>query len=555
MWRVLAGYQQPTTTTLVRQLALLDWVIVAAYFALTIGVAVWASRRERGGTETSADYFLAGRNIGWFIVGSSLFASNIGSEHLVGLAGTGAASGVAVAQFEVLASLILLLLGWLFVPFYLRSGVFTMPEFLERRYSEGARWYLAIVSIIAYVLTKISVTIAAGGIVFEALMGIDFWTGALIVVIATGAYTVIGGLLAVLYTDMIQMFVLLAGAIAVTVVGLSALGGWGEMTMALGPDFFDMWKPVSDPAFPWTGILFGAPILGVWYWCTDQFIVQRVLSARDETEARRGSLFAAFLKLLPLFLFVVPGLVAAALAKRGQLVLNSPDQALPALVGTLLPVGLRGLVVAGLLAALMSSLSSVFNSCSTLITWDVYKKLRPEASERRLVWVGRVSTVVLVVLGLLWIPLMRLISGQIYQYLQSVQAYISPPIAAVFLVGILWRRVNARGAMAALLGGAALGVVRLVAELNKASLSGWMLAYAEINFLHFAVLLFVTCTVILVVVSLTAPAPSSAQLAGLTFATTPPRADDANTRGDRRTDAMVSGLVVLGVAAVWWYFS
>ena len=538
-----------------RQLALLDWVIVAAYFALTIGVAVWASRRERAGTETSADYFLAGRNIGWFIVGSSLFASNIGSEHLVGLAGTGAASGVAVAQFEILASLILLLLGWLFVPFYLRSGVFTMPEFLERRYSPGARWYLAIVSIIAYVLTKISVTIAAGGIVFEALMGIDFWTGALIVVVATGAYTVIGGLLAVLYTDMIQMFVLLAGAIAVTVVGLSALGGWGEMTMALGPEFFDLWKPASDPAFPWTGILFGAPILGVWYWCTDQFIVQRVLSARNETEARRGTLFAGFLKLLPLFLFVVPGLIAAALAKRGQLVLNSPDQALPALVGTLLPVGLRGLVVAGLLAALMSSLSSVFNSCSTLITWDVYKKLRPAASETRLVWVGRVSTVVLVALGLLWIPLMRLISGQIYQYLQSVQAYISPPIAAVFLVGILWRRVNARGAMAALLGGAALGVARLVAELNKASLSGWMLSFASINFLHFAVLLFVTCTVILVVVSLTAPAPSGAQLAGLTFATTPPRSDDAETRGARRADVIVSGLVVLGVAALWWYFS
>src|SRR5687767_7438957 len=313
------------------------------YFLLTFGAAAYATWREKRGRETSADYFLAGRNIGWFIVGSSLFASNIGSEHLVGLAGTGAASGVAVAQFEVLASLILLLLGWLFVPFYLRSGVFTMPEFLERRYSAGARWYLAIVSIIAYVLTKISVTIAAGGIVFEALMGIDFWTGALIVVVATGAYTVIGGLLAVLYTDMIQMFVLLAGAIAVTLVGLSALGGWGEMTMALGPDFFDMWKPVSDPAFPWTGILFGAPILGVWYWCTDQFIVQRVLSAKDQDEARRGTIFAGYLKLLPLFIFVVPGIVAYALAQRGLITLEHPDQALPTLVAALMPDGLRGI--------------------------------------------------------------------------------------------------------------------------------------------------------------------------------------------------------------------
>ena len=536
------------------RLTLLDWLVVAGYFVLTFGIAIWATVKERT-RETSADYFLAGRNVGWFIVGSSLFASNIGSEHLVGLAGTGAASGVAVGQFEVLASLILLLLGWLFVPFYLRSGVYTMPEFLERRYSSGARWYLAIVSIIAYVLTKISVTIAAGGIVFEALMGIDFWTGALVVVVATGIYTVIGGLRAVLYTDMIQMFVLIGGSLVVTFMGLSAVGGWGEMTRAIGPDFLDMWKPTSDPAFPWTGILFGAPILGVWYWCTDQFIVQRVLSAQDQTEARRGSIFAGFLKLLPLFIFVVPGLVAAALARQGRIVLAQPDQALPTLVSALLPAGLRGVVVAGLLAALMSSLSSVFNSCSTLITWDVYKKLRPAASERQLVLVGQLSTAVLVVLGLLWIPLMRLISGQLYQYLQSVQAYISPPIAAVFLVGILWRRVNARGAMAALVAGFVLGAARLLAELNKPALGdGLLFAYADINFLHFAVLLFVVCTAILIVASLTAPAPSDEQLAGLTFATTPATAAAASDRG-RGLDLLLSAGVVAGVAAIWWVFS
>lgn len=537
------------------QLALLDWIVVAGYFLLTIGVAVWASRRERGAGETAAGYFLAGRNVGWFVVGASLFASNIGSEHLVGLAGTGAASGVAVAQFEIIAALCLLTLGWLFVPFYLRSGVYTMPEFLERRYSPGARWYLAIVSIIAYVLTKISVTIAAGGIVFESLMGIDFWTGALVVVVATGAYTVIGGLLAVLYTDLMQMFVFVAGAIAVTTIGLSALGGWGEMARAVGPEFLTMWKPVSDPAFPWTGILFGAPILGVWYWCTDQFIVQRVLSARDRTEARRGTLFAGLLKLLPLFLFVIPGVIAAALVKRGQMTLDRPDQALPTLVATLLPTGLRGVVVAGLLAALMSSLSSVFNSCSTLITLDVYKKLRPDAPERRLVWVGRVSTGLLVVLGLLWIPLMRLISGQLYQYLQSVQAYISPPIAAVFLIGVLWRRVNARGAMAALVVGFVLGMARLVAELNKGSLGGWALAYADINFLHFAVLLFAICSAVLVLASLTAPPPPAAQIAGLTFATTPEAAAEARADRGRGRDLAVSGVLLLGVAAIWWYFS
>jgi SSS family solute:Na+ symporter len=538
----------------VGQLSVLDWVVIGLYFLLTFGVAVWATMRERT-RETSTDYFLAGRNIGWFIVGASLFASNIGSEHLVGLAGTGAASGVAVAQFEILAAFILLVLGWLFVPFYLRSGVFTMPEFLERRYSSGARWYLAIISIVAYVLTKISVTIAAGGIVFEALMGIDFWTGALIVVIATGIYTIFGGLRAVLYTDMIQMFVLIGGAVTVTLIGLARLGGWGAMVDAVGPEFMDMWKPRSDPAFPWTGILFGAPILGIWYWCTDQFIVQRVLSARTETEARRGTIFAGFLKILPLFLFVIPGVIAYALARQGQLTLDRSDQALPTLVSALLPAGLRGIVVAGLLAALMSSLSSVFNSCSTLITWDVYKKMHPQASERGLVLVGQASTAILVGFGLLWIPLMQLISEQIYQYLQSVQAYISPPIAAVFLVGILWRRVNARGAMAALLTGLVLGVVRLVAELNKAALDGWLLGYASINFLHFAVLLFVICTVVLILASFTAPPPSDAQLAGLTFATTPPLVREPAEQRTRRTDLMLSVGLVLCVLAVWLYFS
>ena len=534
-------------------LASLDWWVIGLYFVLIFGGAAYATWREKkGGRETSADYFLAGRNTGWFIVGASLFASNIGSEHLVGLAGTGAASGVAVAQFEILASFILLLLGWVFAAFYLRSGVYTMPEFLERRYSSGARWYLAVVSIIGYVLTKISVTIAAGGIVFEALMGIDFWTGAMIVVIATGLYTIFGGLRAVLITDTIQMFVLIGGSIAVLIVGLNAIGGWGELMAAVEPGTMDLWKPADDPDFPWTGILFGAPILGVWYWCTDQFIVQRTLAARDLREARRGTIFAAFLKLLPLFIFVIPGVIAAVLAERGQLTLGAPDQALPTLVATLLPVGLRGLVVAGLLAALMSSLSSVFNSTSTLITWDVYKKLHPAASERRLVVVGMASTSVLVGFGLLWIPLMELISGQLYQYIQSVQAYIAPPIAAVFLFGLFSSRINARGAMAALLTGFVLGLVRLVAELNKAALDGALLVLASINFLHFAAILFVLCTIVLVLVSLTGPPPPREQIEGLTYQTTAKPAE-APPRMSR--EAVLSGIVVIGILGLWLYFS
>jgi len=533
----------------------LDWAIIVVYFLAVFAVAAWSARQEKTRT-TSAGYFLAGRNAGWFVIGASMFASNIGSEHLVGLAGTGAASGVAVGQFEVQASFMILTLGWIFVPFYLRSGVYTMPEFMERRYSPAARWYLAIICIIGYVLTKISVTIAAGGIVFESLMGVNFWTGALVVVLATGVYTVFGGLRAVLYTDMFQMFVLIAGSVAITVTGLFRIGGWGEMRELAGSSFMNMWQPMSDPAFPWTGILFGAPILGIWYWCTDQFIVQRVLSAPNVEEARRGALFAGYLKQLPLFIFVIPGVIAYGLTKTGQITLDQPDHALPTLIAALLPVGLRGLVVGGLLAALMSSLSSVFNSCSTLVTWDIYKKLRPEASERQLVWVGQISTAVLVGLGLLWIPLMKLISGQIYQYLQSVQAYISPPITAVFLLGVFWKRVNSKGAISALLAGFVLGMGRLIAELNKGALGdGWLFAYADINFLHFSLVLFAVCTGILILVSLLTHPDSDDKLRGLTFQTLEIDGETAAAKPLlARASFWMSILLLAVIGTVWWYF-
>lgn len=531
----------------------IDYIIILLYFVVVFLIAWLVAFREKATRETSAGYFLAGRNVGWFVIGGSLFASNIGSEHLVGLAGTGADSGVAVAQFEILASLILLILGWVFVPFYLKSQVYTMPEFLERRYSPGARAYLSWISIIGYVLTKISVTIAAGGIVFETLLGINFWTGALIVVVATGIYTVFGGLRAVIFTDLMQTFVLIAGAVTVTVVGLNTLGGWGAMYEVAGSSFFNMWKPISDPDFPWTGIVFGAPILGVWYWCTDQFIVQRVLSAKNQDQARRGTIFGGFLKVLPLFIFVIPGVIAYSLAQTGQIELEQSDAALPTLVGALLPMGFRGVVVAGLLAALMSSLSSVFNSCSTLITLDIYKKIRPEASEKRLVWVGQFATAILVILGLLWIPLIKAISGQLYKYLQSVQAYISPPIAAVFLLGLFIKRLNGRGAMASLLVGFVLGMGRLIAEINKDQLSGLLYNYADINFLHYAVFLFVVCSGVLVVVSLTAPQPSEHKLRDLTYSTTSKTV--ASNPVWQRRDLQLSVLLGLIVGAIWIYFS
>ena len=536
-------------------LATLDWIVIGLYFIAILAIAGWAIWKERRGQETSADYFLAGRNIGWFVVGASLFASNIGSEHLVGLAGAGAASGLVLGQLELQASLILLILGWFFVPFYVKSGVLTMPEFLERRYSPAARWYLSVISVIGYVLTKISVTIYAGGVVFESLMGLSFWTGAVFVVVITGIYTVLGGLRAVVYTDLVQAIVLIGGAGAVTIIGLGELGGWNAMVAQAAPGFFDIWKPMSHPEFPWTGMIFGAPIIGLWYWCTDQFIVQRTLSARGLDDARRGTILAGYLKQLPLFIFVVPGVVAYGLAQQGRLELASADQALPALVGTLLPTGLRGLVVAGLLAALMSSLSSVFNSCSTLITFDIYKKLRPETSESRLVLIGQGSTVVLVLLGLLWIPLMSNISGVLYQYLQSVQAYIAPPIAAVFLLGLLWKRLNAAGALASLWSGFVLGMGRLVLELNLEHLDGVLRTYATINFLHFAALLFAVCCLVLVLVSLLSAAPSAAQTKGLTAGSASDAERARTDPGKKKVDAVLSAILVMLVVVVMVIFS
>jgi len=526
----------------------LDYVIIAGYFIIVFGIAAWATIKEKVNA-SSSDYFLGGKNVGWFVIGASLFASNIGSEHLVGLAGSGASSGVAVAQFEIMAGFMLLLLGWVFVPFYVRSGVFTMPEFLEKRYSPGARTYLTWVSIIAYIITKISVTIAAGAIVFTAI-GVEFWTGAIIIVVATGIYTIFGGLKAVLYTDMIQMFVLIGGSIAVTIFGLQALGGWGELQATVGDSYFDMWLPSDHPDFPWTGILFGAPILGIWYWCTDQYIVQRVLSARNIEQARKGTIFGGFLKMLPLFLFVVPGIIAFALSQKGMLQLENNDQSLIVMVKAMVPAGLRGLVIAGLLAALMSSLSSVFNSCSTIFTIDVYKRWKPNTEEKKLVRIGQIATIVMVVFGLLWIPLMSNVSDSIIVYLQSVQAYISPPIAAVFLLGIFFKRLNGKGAMASLITGLILGTLRLVLEQMKESLSGILYDFADFNFLHFAIFLFVICSAVLVVVSLMTPAPSAAQTDGITY-----DRGAQTASGKRKLDTVLTIVLIAIIAALWFYFS
>ena len=557
-----------------KNLALVDGLIVLAYFAVVFLLAWYVTIRERRAKKDqygSSDYFLGGKNVGWFVIGASLFASNIGSEHLVGLAGSGAKGELVAGQFEILAALILILLGWVFVPFYLKSGVFTMPEFLERRYSSGARNYLSIVSIVAYILTKISLTIFAGALVFE-VMGVSFWTGAIIVVLATGVYTILGGLRAVIYTDMMQMFVFLAGAIAILAFGLQALGGWDGVMATLqtaaeadpkleASHFFSLWRPGNDPNYPWTGIVFGAPILGIWYWCTDQFIVQRVLSAKDISNARKGTIFAGFLKLTPLFIFIIPGVLAFALAQRGYIQLNRPDEALPAMVTQFLPTGIKGLVLAGLLAALMSSLSSVFNSCSTLFTIDFYKKWRPEATEKQLVWIGQIATGILVIVSLAWIPVLRsmLSSGEnsFYKVLQSIQAYISPPIAAAFLLGLFIPRLNARGAIWALWTGFILGMSRLALEVLSSegifTLTEGSFLYRMItmNFLHFAVFLFLLCSIVMILVSLTSPAPSAEKLENVTYKRPESKVGGFNFSNP---DMWLTLLLIVAVIGLWLLF-
>lgn len=577
----------------------IDWFIIVFYFSLVAGISYWASRRKKKSAE---DYFLAGRHLGWFVIGASIFASNIGSEHLVGLAGSGATDGVALAHYE-LHAWCLLILGWVMVPFYMRSKVFTMPEFLEKRFNPSSRTVLSIISLVAYVLTKIAVGIFAGGIVFSVLlpeisvMGLDsFWVGSVMVIVLTGVYTIIGGMRAVAYTEALQTIVLVLGSLLVTIYGLDALGGWDKLREVVGSEMFNLWKPmvpegvestwlpVREPGrmawyfndnYPWLGMLFCAPIIGLWYWCTDQYIVQRTLGARDEREARRGSIFAALLKLLPVFIFIIPGMICFALAKTGQspamqqvlfnaegvLIRDNAQQAFPMLVIHVLPTGVRGIVVAGLLAALMSSLAGVFNACSTLFTMDFYSRLRPNASQQQLVWIGRVATGAMVVIGLLWIPVIQGGKG-LYDYLQGIQAYLAPPIFVVFFLGILFKRLNGPGCLAALLVGFGMGLFRLAVDTPMKLSENF--AYAEgsffwivnnIFFQYYSLLITLVCVAVFVVVSYATVPPSYERLTGLTFATLTEH-DKLKTRRSWETkDVISSSLVVALIIAAYLYFT
>ena len=580
-----------------------DWIIIALYFAVIGGVAWYAIRQDK---DTTDDYFLAGRNLGWFIVGASIFASNIGSEHLVGLAGSGCTDGVALAHYE-LHAWCLLVLGWVFVPFYARSRVFTMPEFLERRFSAANRYLLSIISLVAYVLTKIAVGVFAGGIVFRTLMPearleigaleLDsFWIGSILAIVLTGAYTVVGGLRAVAYTEAMQTVVLVVGSALVTFFGLQALGGWGELRTILGSDAFNLWKPLIpagvegtwEPVreagrmawyfngdFPWLGMLLCAPIIGLWYWCTDQYIVQRALGAPNQQEARRGSIFASALKLLPVFIFIIPGMIGVALAQsgrsagmedallgaNGEVLVGQCQAAFPLMVQTVLPVGVRGLVVAGLLAALMSSLAGVFNASSTLFTMDLYSKFKPRATQHELVWTGRIATTVMVLIGLLWVPVIQGAQG-LYYYLQSVQGYLGAPIFVVFFFGVFSKRLNGKGCLAALSVGFLLGLFRLAvdtpSQLNPdfAYDPGTVLWIVHnIYFQYYSLFIFVVSATVMIGVSYATEAPDSRRIEGLTYGTvTDEQRLETRASWDRR-DVIGSALVLVAIIIAYMYFS
>jgi len=585
-------------------MAFLDWLIILAYLAIVFGLAGWVFKRRK---DTPDDYFLANRNLSWFIVGASIFASNIGSEHLVGLAGSGATDGVAMAHYE-LHAWCLLVLAWVFVPFFMRSRVYTMPEFLEKRFSPGARWVLTVISLVGYVLTKIAVGIFAGGIVFGALLPDlqlvifgtvwnSFWIGSVTVIILTGIYTVAGGMGAVAYTEALQTFVLVIGSGLLTFFGLQHLGGWEGFRAALDPDMFNLWKPLIPAGvegtwapvmeegrlawyfnqnYPWLGMLFCAPIIGLWYWCTDQYIVQRALGARDEQQARRGSIFAGILKLLPVFIFIIPGMIALALARTGEFsglnamvdaqgnaITEMSQAAYPLLVTSILPVGVRGIVVAGLLAALMSSLAGVFNASSTLFTMDLYQKFRPEATQHRLVWVGRFATAGMVLIGLLWIPVIQGSRG-LYEYLQGVQGYLAPPIFTVFFLGVFWKRMNAQGALAALIVGFLLGAFRLAVDTPIAlHLEGYEAGYTEGSFLwivnsiyfqYYSLFIFLASVVAMVGVSYATAEPSYERISGLTFATVTDEHRAASRASWDRRDVLGSAAVLVMILMAYLYF-
>eukprot|EP00794_Sanderia_malayensis_P006218 gene6218-6934_t len=563
-----------------------DWVVIACYFCFCIGLGIWSKFRKQGKKEETAEsYFLAGRSMAWWAVGGSLFASNIGSEHFIGLAGSGAATGIGVVAYEWQASWILLLLGFFFVPIYLRAKIFTMPEYLKHRFqSKYMRAYMTVVSLLSYVTTKISVDMYAGGVFMKEAMGWNIYVSSAIILTITALYTLLGGLTAVIYTDVLQCTIMIAGAIGLSAVGFSKLGGldelWKQYPTAVGasilnvfntnttnitstvanitatvamnmtnnstsvdgcykvdPHWSHMFRPIDDPNYPWIGLWFSLPVTGIWYWCTDQVIVQRTLGAKDIGHARGGTILAGFLKILPMYIMVMPGMISRVLFKDAvgcadpasclhycNNKFGCSNTAYPKLVLNILPTGAVGLMLAVMLAALMSSLSSAFNSSSTIFTVDIWKIFRPKASEREQLIVGRIVVVILVVIGFVWIPVVSSgHGGQLFVYLQTIQSYLAPPACAVFLVGMLWPGLTEIGALSSMIFGLILGIVRLAFDVAMPAPHCGEIdnrpGFVKLHFMYYAIVIFASCMVLMIFLSFFTPSVSIEDLGALTWPT------------------------------------
>ena len=477
-----------------------DFLVIVVYLLGIVGLGLWAWGKRKKKQGSSAEYFLAGSSLGWPVIGLALFSANISTTHLVSLAQEGYVNGLAYGNFEWMATFLLIILSLFFAPFYIRSRVATLPDFLEKRYSRACRDWLAGLSIISAVFIHIGFSLYTGAVVLKGMFGIDINTSIIITAVLTGVYTIIGGLLAVVMTESAQAIILIIGSAFVLGFGFAAVGGWGGLVSSVEAVKLTILRTAAEtPTLPWYAVFLGYPVIGLWYWCADQTIVQRVLGARDEKQARLGPLFAGFIKILPVFLFVLPGLVASGLTRQGKLPApaNSAD-IYSVMINYLLPVGLKGIVAAALLAALMSTVSGALNSIATLFTLDIYKRWKPGTPERKLILIGRVVTFMAMLAAILWSPLVSHFQS-IFQGIVAIICYIAPPITAVFVWGVFWKKASAAGAYATLSAGSGLGLIVFFLDWFK-DRTGWNVPPMMATFY-----LFMICSAILVIVSLKKP--------------------------------------------------
>jgi SSS family solute:Na+ symporter len=580
----------------------LDWVVIAL-FGLGMIATVWYSMRKKN--ESGKDYFLSGRDANWLQIGSSIFSSNIGSEHLVGLAGAGFATGMAMAHWEMHAYWILIL-GWAFVPLYDRMKVFTMPEFLELRFSRGSRNVLSLLTMASLVLTKIAATIYAGDVVIRTLLNVDtvpvpflgridvFWAIALGLAFTTGLYTIFGGMRVIMYTAVLQAPVLIFGSVCILFMGLRVLGhgslidGWHATLASVAAatwhgEGVHLVRSIHDPEWPWLAILPGSAIIGFWYWCTDQYIVQRVLAGKNQQESRRGTILAGFFKLTPVFIFLVPGMIAFALTKTpGVGFSTGGDAAYTSLVAQILPHGLRGMVACGMIVALMASLGSKFNASATLFTMDFYREWHPNASGRTEVIVGRIATAVIVFIGICWVLVIKNLHMPLYLYLQNVQGYLSPAIAVLFGLGVFWKRATAPAALWAFVIGMLAGFGRLALDLVmrndadavsklkvdhyhdvitqaqyetgmaaiRATHNGFLFDLWKIHWLYYCEGLFVITAALMIIISLMTKAPDPKTIKFTWYGAT--AEEKAATKASWNALDVVLSLIVLGCVVLFY---